>query len=337
MIRKVQFLIIFFLFFLIFGEILLRIFGIGYLNNISERNTKFHHSHPKDFFFLSYDFKNKEWDNIKVYYDSYGNRHDKKKNKKIKKEKEIVFLGDSFTEAIQVDWNESFVGILEKKYPRIDIKNLAVITYSPSMYLLQTRELINNKNLAKIILQVYNYDFVDDEYYKVYSNAKNTKNPKEYVKQLEYLDYHHYDLKGELKFYLREKLKNSYLVRLVKRIQKTMFYQGVLWNNPSNTFIRENSITIEALKEIQKLCDENNIEFIVFLIPDKTSLLKNQEDNFYTSFKDIMFKNNINFIDTIPNFQNYKQKEKIFFKKDIHLTNIGHKLIAKSISKNLNF
>ena len=66
-------------------------------------------------------------------------------------------------------------------------------------------------------------------------------------------------------------------------------------------------------------------------------LLKNQEDNFYTSFKDIMFKNNINFIDTISNFQNYQQKEKIFFKKDIHLTIIGHQLIARSILRNLNF
>jgi len=54
----------------------------------------------------------------------------------------VLFLGDSYTEALGVDWRDSYVGRIASRFPRYDFLNGGVESYAPSNYLNVTRQLL---------------------------------------------------------------------------------------------------------------------------------------------------------------------------------------------------
>jgi hypothetical protein len=48
---------------------------------------------------------------------------------------DIAFIGDSFTEAMGVRYEDSFVGMFSASYPNLKVANLGVASYAPSVYL----------------------------------------------------------------------------------------------------------------------------------------------------------------------------------------------------------
>ena len=78
-----------------------------------------------------------------VYTDENGYRVGSKKNiNKVNKENTIVFLGDSFTYGLGVNYEDSIVGILEKKKINYEVINLAVPGYSPSILQVKLEQLL---------------------------------------------------------------------------------------------------------------------------------------------------------------------------------------------------
>ena len=310
---------------------ILRFFNLGYLSLSVERSDILHHENLKNNYFTSYDFSNeREWNNVDIYYDNLGNRFSGiNKNQDINLKK-YIFLGDSFTEALQVQWDKTFVGLIENKIPYYQIVNLGVTTYSPSIYYLKLKKDINEyKNINKLLIQIFSYDFIDDEYYKVYSNVPNISDPKEYISKLKYISpQKDMNKKREIIDFFKKQLKKSYLIRYLKKIQKSYFYQKVSWTNPTETFVRQNSITVEALIKIKEICEIKNIELSIFMIPDKKKLINKENDFHYNEFKNIMKNNNFNFIDVLPYFKGHNN---LFFRKDIHLTEKGHEVLSEAL------
>ena len=58
-----------------------------------------------------------------------------------KKEFDVAFLGDSFTEGIGLPYEQTFVGMVAAKQPDLSIANLGVVSYSPAIYLAKLKEL----------------------------------------------------------------------------------------------------------------------------------------------------------------------------------------------------
>ena len=58
-----------------------------------------------------------------------------------KKEFDVAFLGDSFTEGIGLPYEQTFVGMVAAKKPDLSIANLGVVSYSPAIYLAKLKEL----------------------------------------------------------------------------------------------------------------------------------------------------------------------------------------------------
>ena len=50
------------------------------------------------------------------------------------KDFDIVFIGDSFTEGIGLDYEDTFVGLFADSYPELRVANMGVSSYSPSIY-----------------------------------------------------------------------------------------------------------------------------------------------------------------------------------------------------------
>ena len=93
---------------------------------------------------------------------------------------DIAFIGDSFTEGVGVNFEESFVGKIANKFPDLKIANLGVVSYSPSMYLTKVRYYLEKGiTFKRLIVYVDISDIQDDALYSI-ENGK--------VKKIAYLD-----------------------------------------------------------------------------------------------------------------------------------------------------
>ena len=76
---------------------------------------------------------------------------------------DIGFIGDSFTEGIGLPFEQTFVGILSESYPNLKIANLAVASYSPSIYLAKIKRLIDEEFVFKKIIVFVDISDIQDE------------------------------------------------------------------------------------------------------------------------------------------------------------------------------
>ena len=137
---------------------------LGYLNAPLDLDQILHHKHPKNPEFVIYDPFNEYGPHL-VNYDDNGLRVNAEKKKKINTKNKIAFIGDSFTEANQVDFKHSFIGLLEESYKNTLFKNYGVSSYSPLIYLLLTKNELSIFRPNIVILQLSFNDFDDDHFY----------------------------------------------------------------------------------------------------------------------------------------------------------------------------
>lgn len=329
------------LFTLVFLEITFRVFDLGYGNAPLERSEYYHHEHPKNYSFLSH-IPTGEYGGFKVYYDERGYRViNSKSSSFIEKDSEnsIVFMGDSFTEANQVPYEDTFVHRISNTL-KVKTINLGVSSYSPIIYLQQVKKDLQKVKSKIIILQIFRNDFANDVEYQnfaVYSSNEIIR------------------INGGKKNKLISFLRQSYLLRFLRKSQllikeliknrKNMtkaeqinFNDMVFYeNNIKEELIKKTSNTIKNIElELKKINEDKQL--IVFMIPSG-SLSKVgkccDQDKVYKKFMNEMIKRNIAFIDTSPYFKNYPYQSNLFFKKDIHLTAEGHKIIAKALENEI--
>ena len=76
--------------------------------------------------------------------DNNGFRISCNKKDKNLKNFDIAFIGDSFTEGTGYKYEETFVGLIERKFSNKKIANLGLSSYIPSIYLTKIKKLLNN-------------------------------------------------------------------------------------------------------------------------------------------------------------------------------------------------
>ena len=318
-------------------ETSLRLAGIGYGNAPIEHSNQIHHSHPKNYEFSVHDPAG-EYGGFQVYYDETGYRV-KSKNLSAEKGKSfhrIAFLGDSFTEAVQVRWEKSFVGLIESKYPNITVRNFGVLSYSPIIYIAQMLKEMEDFQPTDIVVQIFENDFYDDLRYIKRANSQNLIDIKR--------------VNGKnLKFIIKV-LRYSYVARLLRKVQLQFKY--TFFNSTDNvcpdsfpcnqdqTEKKGKDLTYKAILLLKDLANKANARFYIYIIPNKQLAMQNQcceSDSLAAEFREFSESNNLNLIDLAEVFGKYPEQSKLFFEKDGHFTPLGHSITAKAISKNLRF
>ena len=101
---------------------------------------------------------------------------------------DIAFIGDSFTEGVGYEYEKTFIGLIDKKLKDKKIANLAVTSYSPSIYFTKINYLIKNDYKFKEVIVFLDISDLSDDIlcYKVNNqkvvrrnNYKNCYNWKE--------------------------------------------------------------------------------------------------------------------------------------------------------------
>ncbi len=76
---------------------------------------------------------------------------------------DVAFIGDSFTEAVGMTYEESFVGLYAKNNPSLRVANLGVSSYSPSIYYAKIAYLLQQGFTFKHIIVGIDISDIQDE------------------------------------------------------------------------------------------------------------------------------------------------------------------------------
>jgi len=303
-------------------------------------------------------------DSFRVFTDNDGRRFSGK-NEKLK-DKSIVFLGDSQTFGVGSNWEDTFVGILEKKYKDHNFYNLAVPSYSPTVYHYKLKKFIkkNNTQIKKIFVLIDLTDVADEATrWEKLGEEVNLMNEKIfYKKNTGFSKFKKDNFKGL--YLITSKLRS--ILRKIDDKEISNTYKPID-GNPTGGYIYTNHKKLMGCDndnkrtkywkcgDIKKGLDkiENNIieignmaskinsEFYIIIMPWPDTLNFGQTEFNWEKFNfDLCVKSRCDkLINLFPMFKEIKTEkdnwlEILYLNNDIHLTKQGNSFVAEEISKN---
>ena len=218
-------------------------------NNRAHRIKSFNYHH--DFRPMASFYDHWGYEKYKIYTNDLGFKD--KSNRKVQfKKRNILFIGDSFTEGVGLSYKDTYVGIIEnklkKKYKDIEILNAGVQSYSTSIYLSKIYYLLNTKKLpiTDIVIMVSSGDIFDDTF-------KYLGVDKNYV--LDHVDHKNKIIINLINFYK----SNTLIYQIVSRITPPKVIPELILSlfnkkkNKSNYSSQKNELMKISNEEISKL------------------------------------------------------------------------------------
>lgn len=254
------------------------------------------------------------------------------------KECDWLFLGDSFTQGAQVNYDEMFSSLLYRDFPDKIIVNAGMSgagLYESLNYLRDEGMQLKPK---RIFIQIGAFN----DFYNIRSREAGWS---EYL--MEYSDLYRY---------LQYNLLDNPTLPLGRWTEP--FFASREKNANFNIFFKESSDLKEKDREefecvISQFKDEANkigAELIILLVPTKEQISEGMQNEVMDKFgikdseldmlasntltSEVCYKYNIELIDLLDSF---KSSDKFpFFMRDEHLNTLGHQLIANEISSYLS-
>lgn len=322
-------------------------------------NKIFHHSFKENA--DTYDY----WGGSKYKFitNSLGFKDNSKREiKKLNKpSKRIIINGDSFTEGIGFEYDDTFVGLLDKelKDKDIEILNAGVASQSPILYLKKIEHLIKIKEieLDELIIFLDISDIADEFFYnEEFQNTKKIKKLRDTLQNFFFKNSSVYLFLDAIFFRLNQ-IKESIFLRLdasnyfnlnFLKITKDKInlYKAInvergnwthdndKWNNYGK---KGRQLAEKNLDILFKLCKENNISFNLIIYPWPSQIYLEYELERHRIFwKNWSLNKNIKFIDLFKYFEGPNPSrtiDKYFIAGDVHWNKEGHKLIYNIMMK----
>ncbi len=243
------FLSIYLVFDIIFFYLLPKNVKSNLYNNRAHRIKSFYYHHDLRPMASFYDHWG--YEKYKIYTNDLGFKDNFNRKVSFKK-RNILFIGDSFTEGVGLSYKDTYVGIIEnklkKKYKDIEILNAGVQSYSTSIYLSKIYYLLNVKKLpiTDIVIMVSSGDVFDDTF--KYLNVD-----KNYV--LDHVDHKNKTIINLINFYK----SNTLIYQIISRITPPKVIPELLLSLfdknkiESNYTSQENDLMKISNQEISKL------------------------------------------------------------------------------------
>ena len=273
------------------------------------------------------------------------------------KEYDLAFMGDSFTEGY--DYSKSFVGLISDEYKNLKIANIAVASYSPSIYFYKIKYLLENGYKFKhLVLYVDISDVHDEALYeekngKIIINYILDKTTNE-VKRRTYKrifkdfanDYFPYIYSKLWKIKNRKLLKDEdfNFINKEKHIYKKNFVRGSWTYNPTLIYRDQFSVKEAVNKKmyyinlLSKMLEKENIKLSIGIYPWPSQILWDTRDNssvklmreFCIQKCTYFFNNNDYFFDYLEKSNKWDVLKKYYIINDIHFNDEGHKILAEN-------
>jgi len=185
--------------------------SIKYANNHGTVHPNFHHTFLPNvnkilYFAGEYTFCT----------DSHGFRKSCNANKKKNKNFDIIFIGDSVTEGVGLDFEDTIVGLIENKFENRKIANMAASSYSTMIYNNKLQYLIKNDySFNEVFVLIDPSDIQDDsEVYKISGETVISKERKMdryniYIDKIKYLSKNIMPMTYEILLQIKKKITNK--------------------------------------------------------------------------------------------------------------------------------
>ena len=297
---------------------------------------------------------------VKVYTDKYGLRTGKERIKKETNNNALIF-GDSMTYGVGLKYEDTVVGILDKKISNYNFYNFAMGSYSPTVHLYKFQQAIKKKLYPKKVILLLDLSDIYDEGARWYNddNLKpqlksdflyqlSLKKQKFTHKNLQVSRYISSVINSNLRV-LRNRIRNlnnsDNDSKVKTSIQGAYTYKDIkslgttYWNN--EIFELGIKRVKEKISDIANLAKENNSEFYLVIYPWGETLVHGQNAFNWESFtKDICIKGSCNLINTFPEFKDKKNNDRfwysnLYFIGDEHFNKKGNVFLAKILEKEI--
>jgi hypothetical protein len=267
---------------------------------------------------------------------------------------DYVFIGDSFTEGLGINFNDTFFGLLKNKFKNKDFLNLAVSGYSSSIYYNKLRFFYENGyNFSEIFIFLDTSDIFDEIYrYKNDLNNKTSFNfsneqindllddNKRLIKNIYY--------KFPTTFFLlnfifdlipRFEFIDKYYLNLMinHNFGKWSYGKSDLFNSENiKKSLSKNRYYVEKIINIAKI-NNSKITFVIYPWPGH--LYSKNIDNIYNKYWSDFFRNrneqllnlNISFFELLKTKKYEETILKYYIPGDVHFNKNGHKLIFQQL------
>ena len=302
---------------------------MGYTGKLRKKSVVYHHD-------LRANFKGTDvWgkDTATYYTNSLGFRDRENREVSLKKNNRnrVLFIGDSFTEAVGVSYDSSFVGRLDHHFSaRLELLNAGVVSYSPKLYYLKVQALISQGlQFDELWVMLDNPDIQDEIVYEGWHPG-------------------FWNYSTVLSIY--EKLK----IRYKKIITPTISWEESDYYAERERWIYDPTIykkwgerglqlAIEQTRLLKKLCEENNIQLHLVIFPRPEQIKRGAITDRYVAAWDTFCKEHkIDFINLYSSFiyagdalANQQLIQECFISGDAHWNAKGHRRVADALVQKL--
>jgi len=317
-------------------EVGLRIAGMGYGSSPMESDPYLHHVHPKNYRFVEH-HPSGELGGFEIEYNAEGRAFRGRGATPVVPPGttlpcRIALMGDSFTEAGQVPFEDSFAGLLESAArDSCEVRNYGTRSYSPSIYLVQWTRDVQLWKPDAVFLLLFGNDVREDVTYL--QNA--TRDERGFPTAVH----------GPGGGWLFAQLRKLYTARVARamymqaewawhhRGQKQWTVGGVVEENPDFT-----GETPALVRELDRRVAAAGSRLVVMSVPSRYRLMGDGsipvDHDFHQTVKEFTAAGGIAFLDLrVPFERAARAGVPLFWQRDIHFNEAGNRVVAAAIAR----
>lgn len=275
----------------------------------------------------------------------------------------IVFIGDSYTEGLGVPYEKSFVGLISERVDpnNVEILNAAVLSYSPKLYYLKTRYLIEHQGLRFDELYVFIdiSDIQDEILYSDFVPSQRDPKPRLADRIRRFLNRHSFAYWGVERLRRHEQMQQR-----MERYNAAVYppWLNYFWHDDVNeeAYSDPDFVQIRAywtlssrllqsqwtrrgiqsaweqMEKLVELCLKNQIRVTIGVYPWTTQIRERDIDSAQVRlWRDFAAKHKLNFIDLFPKLITERSisdfEERYVLPGDSHWNAAGHQLVADGV------
>jgi hypothetical protein len=317
----------------VFAEAALRIMNMGFGNSPMEPDAALHHVHPKNYSFIQ-QHPSGELGGFEIEYNSEGRVYRGRASKASEPANapcRIAFMGDSFTEAGQVPFAESFAGLVEAALPQCAVRDYGTRSYSPAIYLVQWTRVIEPWKPTHVFVLVFGGDVREDVTYLQDATLDSQGMPTA--------------IHGPDDGWMTSQLRRSYVARFARMVSQRALWA---WTNRGEDqwtiggVVEEHpewaGPTPKLIEELHRRVAGAGGQLTLMVVPSRYRLMGDGKIPLTTDFHDTVQswaqERGIGFLDLNRPFEAATRTGKqLFFLQDIHFTKDGHQVVVDAIAK----